>query len=266
MTDIRELVLTADRELFTEHDLSTLDRNFAADYVEHSPLVANGKDGLRELVTGAGDRLRHDVARVLVDEEKGLVALHGAYPGLDPDTVYVGFDIYRVADGKIVEHWDGLVEQTPPNASGRTQLDGPTDVDGTVDSEASRAFVEKAWSRFLQGQDYAAAGEFTRADDRFAQHSGDIADGVQNMVDFLEQLKADGSALTYDTLHRSVADGNFVLTYSEGSIAGERHFFCELWRIEDGAWVELWDAIGPVAPDDELAHPHGAFASTADAS
>ena len=170
------------------------------------------------------------------------------------------------ADGKIVEHWDGLVEQTPPNSSGRTQLDGPTDVDGTVDSEASRAFVERAWSRFLQGQDYAAAGEFTRADDRFAQHSGDIADGVQNMVDFLEQLKADGSALTYDTLHRSVADGNFVLTYSEGSIAGERHFFCELWRIEDGAWVELWDAIGPVAPDDELAHPHGAFASTADAS
>ena len=71
------------------------------------------------------------------------------------------------------------------------------------------------------------------------------------MVDFLEQLKADGSALTYDTMHRSVADGDFVLTYSEGSIAGERHFFCELWRIEDGAWVELWDAIGPVAPDDD---------------
>ena len=49
MTDIRELVLTADRELFTEHDLSTLDRNFSEDYVEHSPLVANGKDGLQVL-------------------------------------------------------------------------------------------------------------------------------------------------------------------------------------------------------------------------
>ena len=56
MTDIRDLVLTADRELFTQHDLSILDRNFSEDYVEHSPLVANGKDGLRELVTGPTQR------------------------------------------------------------------------------------------------------------------------------------------------------------------------------------------------------------------
>ena len=264
MTDIRELVLTADRELFTEHDLSTLGRNFAEDYVEHSPLVANGKEGLRELVTDAGEGLRHDVARVVVDEKAGLVALHGAYPGLDPDTVFVGFDIYRVADGKIVEHWDGLVDQTPPNESGHTQLDGPTEVDASADTEANREFVKRAWATFLQGQDYDAAGDFTRSDGRFTQHSGDIADGVQNMVDFLKQLKEDGSALTYDTLHRTVADGNFVLTFSEGSIAGDRHFFCELWRIEDGAWVELWDAIGPVPSDDELAHPHGAFTSVAD--
>lgn len=124
--------------------------------------------------------------------------------------------------------------------------------------------MKKAWATFLQGQDYDAAGDFTRADDQFTQHSGDIADGVQNMVDFLKQLKTDDSTLTYDTLHRTVADGNFVLTFSEGSIAGERHFFCELWRIEDGKWVELWDAIGPVPPDEELAHSHGAFRSVAD--
>ncbi len=76
MTDIRELVVTADRELFTEHDVTTLDRHFSADYVEHSPLVADGLQGLRDLVAGAPD-MRHDVARVLVDEAKGLVALHG---------------------------------------------------------------------------------------------------------------------------------------------------------------------------------------------
>ena len=181
-----------------------------------------------------------------------------------PTELYVGFDIYRVADGKIVEHWDGLVTETEPNASGHTQLDGPTEVDATADTEANRQFVTTAWSTFLQGQDYDAAGRFTLEDDAFTQHSADIPDGVQNMVDFLKQLKDDGTPLTYDTLHRTVADGNFVLTFSEGSIGGERHFFCELWRIEDGRWVELWDAIGPVPADDQLAHPHGAFRSTAD--
>ena len=133
MSDIRDLVLTADRELFTEHDLSSLDRHFSEDYVEHSPLVENGKDGLRELVSGAGEGLRHDVVRVLVDDAAGLVALHGSYPGLDPEELYVGFDIYRVANGKIVEHWDGLVTETEPNASGHTQLDGATEVDATAD-------------------------------------------------------------------------------------------------------------------------------------
>ena len=261
MTDIRELVVTADRELFTEHDVTTLDRNFSADYVEHSPLVANGLQGLKDLVTGALN-MRHDVVRVLVDEAKGLVALHGSYPGLDPDKLYVGFDIYRVADGKFVEHWDGLVTQTPPNESGHTQLDGPTEVDKSADTEANRALAKEVWHTFLQAQDYHSMDKFARLDGTFTQHSGDIADGVTNMVEFLEKLKRDDSTLTYDTLHRTVADGNFVLTHSEGSIAGERHSFCELWRFEDGYVVELWDAIAPVLPDSELAHNHGAFTST----
>lgn len=263
MTDIRELVVTADRELFTEHDLSALERHFSPDYVEHSPLVADGLAGLRDLVHDHPD-VRHDVARVLVDESQQLVAVHGAYPGLDPDQVYVGFDIYRVEGDRIAEHWDGLVAETPPNESGHTQLDGPTEVDPAADTEASRALVQTIWKRFLQGQDYGAVGEFTATDGTFTQHSGDIADGVHAMVDFLQQLKDDGQGLTYQTLHRHVADGNFVLTHSEGSIAGERHSFCELFRIENGTWVELWDAIGPVPSDKELAHPYGAFTSVTD--
>lgn len=265
MTDIRELVVTADRELFTEHDLSTLDRNFSPDYVEHSPLVANGLEGLRDLVREAPG-MRHDVARVLVDEAKGLVAFHGSYPGLDPTDLYVGFDIYRVADGKIVEHWDGLVTETSPNASGHTQLDGTAEADSSANTEANRELVIRLWNSFLLGQDYRGVTAFSRPDGAFTQHSADIPDGVEPMVEFLEKLKEDGTPLTYDTLHRTVAEGDFVLTHSEGSIGGERHSFCELWRVEDGHVVELWDAIGPVPADDHLAHPHGAFRSTADPS
>ncbi|WP_367301382.1 hypothetical protein [Rothia kristinae] len=74
-----------------------LRRSFAADFVEHSPLVADGLAGLGTLVEEAGPSLRHDVACVLVDGD--LVALHGAYPGL-ADDVLIGFDIYRVAGGE----------------------------------------------------------------------------------------------------------------------------------------------------------------------
>ena len=257
---VRELVTTADRELFTEHDTTTLQRHFSPDFVEHSPLVADGLPGLKELVEDCGADLRHDVARVLVDGD--LVALHGSYPGL-ADPLLVGFDIYRVAEGKIVEHWDGLVDVTEPNASGRTQLDGPTEVDPHADSEASRAIVLRFFEDVLIGQNYDRIPQYTPEGDAFHQHSGDIADGASRMQAFLEQLKADGTPLVYDRIHRSVAQGDFVLTHSEGSIDGERHSFCELWRVQGGKVVELWDIIGPVPPDAELAHPHGAFRSSA---
>ena len=38
----------------------------------------------------------------------------------------------------------------------------------------------------------------------------------------------------YTQKHRSIADGQFVLTHSEGSIAGNRHAYFELWRVDNG--------------------------------
>ena len=257
---VRDLVTTADRELFTEHDTTTLQRHFSSDFIEHSPLVADGLTGLKDLVEECGADLSHAVARVLVDGD--LVALHGAYPGL-ADPLLVGFDIYRVDGGKIVEHWDGLVNVTLPNASGRTQLDGPTEVDVHADTEASRAIVLQFFEDVLKGQNYDRIPFYTPEDDTFHQHSADIADGASRMRAFLEQLEADGTPLVYDRMHRSVAQGDFVLTHSEGSIDSERHSFCELWRVREGKIVELWDIIGPVPPDDELAHPHGIFGTIA---
>lgn len=126
-TSVRQLVVEADRELFSEHDTRVLRRSFAADFVEHSPLVADGLAGLGTLVEEAGPSLRHDVARVLVDGD--LVALHGAYPGL-ADDVLIGFDIYRVAGGgrspSTGTDWSRRPHPTPPDApswtAGRSRI------------------------------------------------------------------------------------------------------------------------------------------------
>ncbi len=79
------------------------------------------------------------------------------------------------------------------------------------------------------------------------------------MQAFLQKLKDDGSPLVYERIHRTVAQNDFVLTQSEGSIDGQRHSFCELWRVQEGRIVELWDAISPLPADAKMAHPHGAF-------
>lgn len=251
----KALVLKAHNMLFSDKDIKALELYFSPDFIEHSPLVTDGIPGLKELVASCPD-MDYKVSRVIGDDN-GLVALHGRFVGLDENPL-VGFDIYRVENGKIVEHWDGLVAETAKNVSGRSQLDGPSEVDTKADSEANRQLVKKFFTETLIGGDYSG---FERYSDgkTFYQHSPDIGDGVKPVIDFLEQLKADGSALVYNKIHRTVADGQFVLTHSEGSIAGARHAYFELWRVENGKIIELWDSIPAVPSDEDAVHNYGIF-------
>ncbi|MGO3363062.1 MAG: nuclear transport factor 2 family protein [Corynebacterium sp.] len=250
-----QFVLDAHTALFDRGDVGVLETAFAEDFIEHSPLVADDRAGLRKMVEEAGDAIGYTNARVLADGD--FVALHGRFTGLD-ETDLIGFDIYRVADGKLTEHWDSLVPVSEPNASGRTQLDGPTEVDSFADSETSRDFITRYFTETLIGEDYDGFRRYTR-DGVFLQHSPDIADGVDAVIGFLSDLKAKGEGLVYDKLHRSVADGQFVLTHSEGSIAGQRHSYMELWHLKDGVLSEMWDAISEVPADGEALHTHGIF-------
>ncbi|WP_151146087.1 nuclear transport factor 2 family protein [uncultured Rothia sp.] len=257
MADIGQLVLEAHTRLFDQHDTSVLDEYFAEDFVEHSPLIADDAAGLRAFVEDLSESLKYTNARVITDTANHLVALHGQFEGIE-ETPFVGFDIYRVHDGKIVEHWDNLVPEAAPNPSGRTQLDGTTDPGDESQTEENRKTVVEFFTRTLIGGDYSGFIDYTQ-NDRFFQHSPDIADGAQNCVDFLRKIQEDGEGLVYDRIHRTVAQGQFVLTHSEGSIGGVRHSYCELWRVDNGKIVELWDAIGEVPADSEALHQHGIF-------
>ena len=199
MSENQQIASQAHHRLFAERDVSVLDELFAEDFVEHSPLVADGRAGLRAMVEEAGDALTYTCSRELADGD--LVALHGRFTGLD-ETPLVGFDLYRVADGKVVEHWDGLVpEASEPNASGRTQLDGTAQPSAGQDAEGNREKVLNVlFERGLIGQDYSVFRELTR-DDVFVQHSPDIADGAEAavpvvpVVDSIRRVDDAGSAV-----------------------------------------------------------------------
>ena len=251
---LKDLVSKAHHELFTLHDVSALERYFAADFIEHSPLVADGLAGLKQLVEDC-PQMQHQALRVLADGD--LVAIHGRFVGLDAQPL-VGFDIYRVRDQKIVEHWDGLVAEAAPNVSGRSQLDGNQMVQESGEEEANRALVLEFFQKTLIEGDYQGFKHYTR-DGQLLMHSPDIGDGAQAVIDFLNKIREQGQGLLYSKIHRSIADGQFVLTHSEGSIAGTRHAYFELWRVEQGKIAELWDAIPAIPEDQDAVHPYGLF-------
>ncbi|CAM4154519.1 hypothetical protein F901_02792 [Acinetobacter dispersus] len=252
--EAKHFVSKAHHVLFNLHDPRALDRYFSQDFIEHSPLVADGLAGLRQLIQDCPN-IKHEPFRVLGDGD--LVAIHGRFLGLD-ETPLVGFDIYRVKDDKIVEHWDGLVAEAQPNISGRTQLDGPTLVDSNTDIETNRKIIQSFFQKALIDGEYETFRAYTEGD-QFLQHSPDIGDGVNSVIDFLNKIRNQGEGLVYSKTHRTIADGQFVLTHSEGSIAGNRHAYFELWRLENGKIAELWDAI-PAVPEDKMAiHNFGVF-------
>jgi len=126
-------------EIWNKKDPTAADRYLAPDYVEHNPGPPPGVAGRKQFVAkvlkafpdyhvevlellGEGDRL---VARLQFTGTND-----GPYEGRPPTHKKLSFntaDFFRIADGKIAEHWDvvnvlprmialGQIEPPPPSA------------------------------------------------------------------------------------------------------------------------------------------------------
>lgn len=120
-----DLVTTAAAQLFSERNVSAADEYFADSYIQHSALAEDGIAGLKALVNNLPENFHYEPARVIADGTH--VVLHGTYYGFG-DAPLVAFDIFRVEEGKIVEHWDALAPEVEHTVSGNSQTDGAKEV------------------------------------------------------------------------------------------------------------------------------------------
>lgn len=224
-------------------------------YTQHNLAVGDGLAGfgavLQALPKGSA---KVDVIRAFSDGD--YVFTHTDYNFFGPK---VGFDIFRFEDGLIVEHWDNLaVKADAPNPSNHTQLDGPveiTDLDKTGDNKALVAdFVD---SILVKGEMDKLASFIDG--DNYIQHNTDIADGLSGLAAALEEMAKQGVSMIYSKNHVVLGEGNFVLSVSEGSFAGEPTSFYDLFRVEHGKIVEHWDVIETILPRDEWKNVNGKF-------
>jgi predicted SnoaL-like aldol condensation-catalyzing enzyme len=92
-------------------------------YTQHNPQVPDGIEGALAGIPGllmAMPNLRYDFKRVLVDGD--LVAVHSHRTNGPADRGVAVVDIFRVAKGKIVEHWDVLQPVPETAANGNTMF------------------------------------------------------------------------------------------------------------------------------------------------
>jgi predicted SnoaL-like aldol condensation-catalyzing enzyme len=188
----------------------------------------------------------HRVRTVRLLEDGDVVVAHGEY---DLSSPKVGFAVLRFEGDTIVEHRDHLAERaSTPNPSGRTQLDGPTDVVDLDRTAANKSLVREFLQTVLLDQQFAKAAGFV---DGYVQHNTQIADGLPALAAALEHLAKHGQAIVYDKVHRVVGEGNFVLAISEGRLGTTPTAYYDLFRIDHGKIVEHWDVIA--------ANPSGTF-------
>lgn len=110
----RKLVLS----LFNSGNIQDLIDHMDSSYRQHNPTVADGKEGAVAYFREMGRRYPKAKAYVVRTAADGdLVWVH-AHLVLEPGTPGVAMvDIFRVVNGKFVEHWDVLqpVPQNPAN-------------------------------------------------------------------------------------------------------------------------------------------------------
>jgi predicted SnoaL-like aldol condensation-catalyzing enzyme len=105
-----EIVVTAMRELFGEKDPTAVDRYWREPYVQHSPSLPNGLDALRAAAV-AVEGFSWSPQRIVAQGD--LVITHSVVHGWAPTPVAIA-DIFRLEDGRIVEHWDVVQELVAP--------------------------------------------------------------------------------------------------------------------------------------------------------
>jgi predicted SnoaL-like aldol condensation-catalyzing enzyme len=156
----------------------------------------------------------------------------------------VRFDLWRVVDGRVADHWSDKEQWTPQTANGHTQIDGLTAIDRTADTETTRRIATDAVQAILVDGDTSSLDKHL-ADEDYIQHNPRFADGISGLTAALTALSKDGITMRYDAIRHVLAEGDFAYLRSEGTFADQPHVFHDLFRVADGRCAEHWDVIVP---------------------
>ncbi len=223
-------------------------------YTQHNLGVADGLAGFGAVLAQLPPHsAKANTVRAFTDGD--YVFTHTEYNFFGPK---IGFDIFRFEEGKIVEHWDNLQEIAKPNPSGHTMIDGVTEIKDLDKTAANKAIVKQFVEDILvHGKMEKLAAYFDG--DNYIQHNPLIPDQLSGLGKALGEWAKQGVTMKYDTIHKVLGEGNFVLVVSEGHLAGKHNSFYDLFRIENGKIAEHWDTIEAIPSHELWKNSNGKF-------
>jgi predicted SnoaL-like aldol condensation-catalyzing enzyme len=92
-------------------DIELADAYYRDDYIQHNPLVAQGRAGLKALLAhmhGSPDPMRAEIVLIDAVDDRVWVMLDWSGGGRAPGAPALqrSVEVFRVEDGLMAEHWD----------------------------------------------------------------------------------------------------------------------------------------------------------------
>lgn len=224
-------------------------------YIQHNLAVGDGLAGFGEVMQHAPPQgFKANVVRAFQDGD--YVFTHTEYDFFGPKAA---FDVFRFENGKIVEHWDNLLEVQKPNPSGHTQFDGETALTDLDKTEVNKKIVKDFIENVLLNGEMDKVTTYINPK-KYIQHNPAVADGLEGFGAAMQYFAENNLVMEYDKLHKVLGQGNFVLAMSEGKFGKEEHTaFYDLFRLENGLIVEHWDVIESIPEQSQWKNSNGKF-------
>jgi len=102
-------------------DFDAAAKHFGPRYIQHNPNAPDGIEGFRQFIAMRKEKTpnaRSEIKRVIAEGDLVVLHVHGVRePGQRGVAI---IDIFRLENGKIVEHWDVVqpIPETPANNNG----------------------------------------------------------------------------------------------------------------------------------------------------
>ena len=221
-------------------------------YTQHSTGVKDGIEGFVEFFEPFIERNPLRDIRIIRALEDGQYVFVHAYQELNNgESKWITMDMFDTdSEGKIIEHWDVIAPVSETTISGHSQIDGPTEISDLDKTEANKAIVEAFLNDVLVNGKFDKVTDYISSD-TYIQHNPQVADGLEGLGAFVEDLAQKGLSMQYVDIFKVIGEGNFVASYSKMTLGDDEYAVFDLFRLENGLIVEHWDNMEVILPKEQ---------------
>jgi predicted SnoaL-like aldol condensation-catalyzing enzyme len=118
----KKIVVDFYEKALNQKDFEAASKYFGAQYIQHNPAVPDGPQAFKELVQRLRSKFpdsHSEIKRVFADGDYVILHVHNVREPATRGSAIV--DIFRLEQGKIVEHWD-VRQEVPEQATNSNSM------------------------------------------------------------------------------------------------------------------------------------------------